>query len=72
MAWEGSVVSIQHIVSEEEMTLRELLMMNDVLEDVEAGIRIVLWNGSSLMDLDAMVPPGQKLVVVSVGALGGG
>ena len=65
-------MSIKYVVSEEEMTLRELLKMNDVLEDVEAGIRIILWNGSSLMDLDAIVPPGQKLVVVSVGALGGG
>jgi hypothetical protein len=63
---------IKKIVVEEKTVLRDLLEINGVLEDVEAGRSIVLAEGKSLKDLETVVSPGNNLVVVTVGALGGG
>ena len=60
------------LFGKDNLSLRELLKLNNILSDVEAGRRIILVDGRHLSDLDEVILPGKKLVIVSIEALGGG
>ena len=60
------------ITTDAPSPLRTLLERHGVLEAVEAGRRIVLLEGRSLIDLDRIVPPGKTLAVIAFHLLGGG
>jgi hypothetical protein len=60
------------ILVTKKLTLRELLKLNEVLNDVETGRRIILVDGRHLSDLDEVILPGKRIVIVSIEALGGG
>jgi len=63
---------IKIIISKHKKSLRNLLKENNVLSQVKSGDKIVLMEGKSLTDLDLMIPPGKKIVVISFVILGGG
>jgi len=63
---------VKEIVVTQKMALRKLLKLNQVLSDVEAGKRIVLFEGRNLSDLNEVLLSGKRIVIVSIGALGGG
>lgn len=63
---------LKEIVSKEDQKLRLLLRSENVLWEVEQGISIVIIEGKSITDLDAMVKKGEKVVVVPTGPLFGG
>lgn len=60
------------LIAKQEMTLRSLLQVNNLLDLVKKGNTIVLSEGKSLTDLDQVVPSGKKLAVISLEVLGGG
>lgn len=64
--------ALKEIVSNEEQELLTLLKTEDVLEDVEQGVSIVIFQGRSITDLGMKVKKGEKLVVIPVGSLFGG
>jgi len=66
------VQPVHVIISKHETTLRSLLQTNNLLDLVKKGNTIVLSEGKSLTDLDRVVSPGKKLVVISFEVLGGG
>jgi hypothetical protein len=63
---------VRIITTDTPRSLRILLRQHGVLEEVEAGQRIVLLEGRSLTDLDHIVPPGKTLAVIAFHLLGGG
>lgn len=63
---------VRIIATDMPTSLRSLLKRHGVLEEVEAGRRIVLLEGRSLTDLDRVVPPGKTLAVIAFHLLGGG
>lgn len=68
----GQMPPVKVVVSEEKEVLRRLLERNGVLEEVETGKSIILYEGKSLVDLTFIVPSGKQLAIVSFEALGGG
>ena len=63
---------VQIIIPTNEKSLRDLLKENNVLDKVKMGNKIILLEGKSLTNLDLIIPPGKKLVVISFDVLGGG
>ncbi len=72
MSKEERIQPVKTIISKNEKSLRSLLKENNVLIQVKNGDKIVLMEGKSLTDLDLMIPPGKKIVVISFSVLGGG
>ena len=63
---------VRIIISNKETSLGNLLKENNLFDHVKNGKKIVLLEGKSLMNLDLIVPPGKRLVVIAIDVLGGG
>lgn len=63
---------VRIIYAHNEISLRELLKENHILDLVKRGNKIILLEGKNLTDLDLIVPSGKKIAVISIDVLGGG
>ena len=69
---EPRITPVRVIESEDKIILKDLLKIYGLLEEVESGRRIILFEGKSLSDLNVTISPGDKLAVIAFDLLGGG
>lgn len=66
------ITPVRVIETKDKIVLKDLLKIHCLLEEVESGKRIILFEGKSLSDLNMIISPGNKLAVIAFDLLGGG
>ena len=66
------LVPVKVIETKEKIILKDLLKLHGLLEEVESGNRIILFEGKSLSDLNMSISPGNKIAVIAIDLLAGG